>query len=64
MNTTGHTPACRADACQQGRKPCPCPSACEIEDPLAPARGLVFGIALAIAFWLVVGLALTAVFWG
>lgn len=23
-------PACRADACSSGRKPCPCPDACRV----------------------------------
>ncbi len=23
---------CKADACNQGRKPCPCPDACEVAD--------------------------------
>lgn len=25
---------CSADACQQGRRPCPCPTACEAPEPL------------------------------
>lgn len=25
---TRHSATCRADACSQGRKPCPCPTAC------------------------------------
>ncbi|MDI4633325.1 hypothetical protein J7U46_09725 [Pelomonas sp. V22] len=26
----GLEPACTADACDQGRKPCPCPEACRV----------------------------------
>jgi hypothetical protein len=25
---------CSADACQQGRRPCPCPEACEQAEPV------------------------------
>lgn len=26
-------PACLCDACECGRKPCPCPSACQLPEP-------------------------------
>jgi len=63
MNTTHHTAACRADACQQGRLPCPCPSACEIDDPLSIPRGIASGLVLALALWIVLVLALAAALW-
>lgn len=28
--------ACNADACAQGRKPCPCPAACEVAPNVVP----------------------------
>jgi len=45
-------PACRADACSQGKKPCPCPSACMVP---ADAKDVLYiwawpaGIIVAIA---------------
>lgn len=47
---------CTADQCQQGRAPCPCPTACELPEPLGalghhladapPTRAELAGIAL------------------
>jgi len=46
---------CSADQCQQGRAPCPCPTACELPEPMAalggmadapPTRAELAGIAL------------------
>ena len=37
--------ACNANACQQGRAPCPCPDACEVPE------GNVTRTALAITAW-------------
>lgn len=47
---------CSADQCQQGRAPCPCPTACELPEPLGalghhladapPTRAELAGIAL------------------
>ena len=63
MNTTHHTAACRADACQQGRLPCPCPHLCELEDPLSAALGIASGLVMSIAAWVVIALALAAALW-
>lgn len=53
MDAPATNPAlrCAADACGQGRKPCPFPSACQVadeRDPAPPKRQSV----LALAAWL------------
>lgn len=52
-------PACNADACHQGDKPCPCPEACQVADDFDPSKPNVLASAvkydfLLIAFVLVV----------
>lgn len=49
------TPGC-SGACEQGRRPCPTPQACEVEDALAPARGAICAITYVI--WAAVALGL------
>jgi hypothetical protein len=56
--------ACRGDACQQGRRPCPTPEACFLPDePTGPHDdgGLVMLGRLLVVF--VVVAALAAMFW-
>lgn len=65
------TPACRSGACQQGRKPCPCPQACGVTDPApeilwhpmplhrehptVPRGVLLAALGLTLAAWAVAG---------
>jgi len=44
----GDIRACLAEACNQGRKPCPCPDACRLptDDGLGVFRGLVWALGL------------------
>jgi hypothetical protein len=49
---------CTADACNQGRKPCPCPEACE-----QPADGLLSGYRRGIVSALVVVLCVLVALW-
>lgn len=46
-------PACRADACRQGRSPCPTPQACVLDDERPPMRlGDLLGlVSLMVATW-------------
>ena len=50
-------PRCRADVCQQGRKPCPAPQACQQPEtgPTSATddagRGMVIGVAWVLAMW-------------
>jgi hypothetical protein len=44
MHRVHMDPACTAGACQQGRKPCPCPDACQQPEPEQPTRD-------ALRFW-------------
>ncbi len=52
---------CRADACDQGRKPCPCPEACErpvmTDDDRVLIRGLIVALA---AVWLCAAVVMVA----
>jgi hypothetical protein len=48
---TNPTPRCAADACGQGRKPCPFPSACQVADEHDPAPPKQQSL-LALAAWL------------
>ena len=48
--------SCRGP-CAQGRKLCPCPSACqrmESDDGLAAAKGILWGFILSLAAWFVI----------
>ena len=52
---TGTARSCEADACESGRKPCPCPEACHI--PVDPElRALVWRAYFAALIAAVVGL--------
>jgi hypothetical protein len=54
-------PSCTADACQSGKKPCPCPDACL--QPDTPKDAIPWPISLLIAAVAVAGV-VTAAFWG
>lgn len=51
--------ACNSDLCQQGKRPCPCPMACELSDEDEASsfwRDLaIWGAATAIAMFFVAG---------
>jgi hypothetical protein len=57
-------PRCSADACKQGRRPCPAPQACQAPDTgddtdaENAGTGMVIGVAWALAVW-----ALAAAVW-
>lgn len=49
-------PGC-SDPCEQGRRACPCPEACQRDDSLDAAHGVVMGVALAFVLWGLLALA-------
>lgn len=54
---TGALHACRADACRQGRAPCPCPDACAIcafEDTHLTSGAVLRDLAIVLAIVLTV----------
>jgi len=51
---------CNADACCQGRKPCPCPEACEVTDE----RGLIEWLSRPSVFWTAYAVALVTALMG
>ena len=55
--------ACKANACEQGRNPCPAPDACRLSDGLNAAAGVLMGIVMSLAIWTVIVIAALAVFW-
>lgn len=45
-------------SCQQGRRLCPCPDACQMpDDSLAPMRGIANGLAIVVALYVLCALA-------
>jgi hypothetical protein len=54
LDQQGRFKPCAGGPCQGGRKLCPSPDACERttdDDALGAARGVIFGIACALAIW-------------
>jgi hypothetical protein len=59
---------CRADACEQGHKPCPTPDACrraaeDGDSEFGAFDGLVHGARFIVGAWVVIGLIAAAVWW-
>lgn len=60
--TDRYIPACHSDACNQGRKSCPCPSACQVSEESGESTK---GLLVSPAFWIggAVSLALCVGVW-
>ena len=57
-------PACRADACAQGRLPCPCPDACHVAARHISAKGAFLPVFLLLSLAAALALVARLIFGG